>query len=162
MAKSVEDVHEREGEKGAEEIRRLQKSSKMGGEERREGRERKRVGERRKRGKRFPSPPREGDMRQNNFPSPLYLPLDRGREARERGKNSSPGENFHRERWKEREERRGERTPRDRKIFVARGKEREERRGERYPQDEKFSCCERGKERGKKLVADIPSRERTR
>ena len=43
MAKSVEDVHEREGKNGAEEILRLRKSLEMGGEERREGRERKRV-----------------------------------------------------------------------------------------------------------------------
>ena len=43
MAKSAEDVHEREGENGGEEIQRLRKSLEIGGEERREGRERKRV-----------------------------------------------------------------------------------------------------------------------
>ena len=46
MTKSTKDVHKREGENGPEEIRRLRKSSEMGGEERREGRERKRVGAR--------------------------------------------------------------------------------------------------------------------
>ena len=44
MEKSAEDVREREGEDAAKEIQRLQKSLKMGGEERREGRERKREG----------------------------------------------------------------------------------------------------------------------
>ena len=71
MAKSMEDVHEREGEDAAEEIRRLRKSLEMGGEERREGRNERETGE------------RAGERRKEEREGEVSLSIARRREATE-------------------------------------------------------------------------------